>query len=161
MDYASLRIAFSFRGEEIESVSMQPVHKPGLVGEPLDAERSSGFWIELQDEAREAIYRRAIRNPLATDVEYLGADGAQLARAPATAEGEAVVVVPFDPQAESVALFGAAAPSGHAPEAHELTRVSISDALSADIRAELQAGAAEAEEIEVDADSDAPAGAGA
>jgi hypothetical protein len=103
----SLRLIFEYEDRKVRLISVQPVE---MMAPPPQALRpqvgEAGSWLELRDEAGQALYRRVIQDPLRGDLEVVVEDPeAPLQRVPVRRPSGAFhVVVPEIPGAHTVAL---------------------------------------------------------
>ena len=125
--HRSLRLTFRFAGDRITLVDRREVEMRAVPSDPLEQPTDrSGFWIEVQDSARRAIYRRGMRHPLRLNSEVVGEDG-RLTNVVSVAErGAFSLVVPNLPDGVELTLVATPAdlPENARPAA-EILRVAL------------------------------------
>lgn len=128
----AVRLILRYEGAEISVVSRQRVAMVVPPSEPIEAslEGRSGFWLEVRDEAGNALHRQLMHDPIRHDVEVFSEDPERsVARVPVEhPSGVFSVVVPAPEDADHVALIGT--PMEERPalaQAREIYRFSLSD----------------------------------
>lgn len=106
------RLVFAYEGDDITLQSAQRLRKRVPPGQEL-ALAPTGRLVELRGPDREVLYRRAVDHLLPDTVEYPTGDPAQpFGRVARPHRGEAIVLVPDEPGARSVAIVAAEPPTG-------------------------------------------------
>lgn len=133
----SVRLTFTYDGEDVQLVSRQVVETVSPPSEPV-AEGAAGFWIEMRGDQDEAVHRIVMEDPLRPDVEVFSPEpGRSVARAPVDRpSGSFSVLVPELAEASAVTLHSSSAPRARrmleargelADEAVEIARFSLRD----------------------------------
>jgi len=125
----SIRLTIEYEGTDVRLVSQRrvamlaPAPPPRLTARPDER----GFWVELQDDTGELLYRQTLHAPIADSLEVPGADGVSLARVPRErVAGRFCVVVPDVPGAQALSLVGPPAePDESGVQTRELARLEI------------------------------------
>jgi hypothetical protein len=128
----AVRLILRYEGADISLVSRQRVAMVVPPSEPLDVslEERSGFWLEVRDEAGNALYRQLMHDPIRHDVEVFSDDPERsVARVPVEhPSGIFSVVLPAPEDADHVALIGTSMEDRPAiARAREIHRFSLRD----------------------------------
>ncbi len=143
----TVRLVFSYQGDEVRLVSRQkvdmippaptgPPMERGAAGRSLAAAPAAGCWYEVRDAGDRALLRQPMADPIRRDVEVFSPDpGRSIRRAPqANPRGTFVVLVPDLPEGREVVLLAAPGPgAGFAADARaeggvrEIARVALDD----------------------------------
>ncbi len=126
----SVRLIFSYDGDEVRLESRQPVEMLVPPSDPLEGfENQTGFWTEVRDAQGSVLHRRILHDPVRRDVEVFSPDPERsIARVPIERpHGAFALLVPLVPGADHVVLMGVptAGTAALAP-AVEIHRVSLS-----------------------------------
>lgn len=126
----SVRLIFSYDGEDVRLESRQPVEMLAPPSDPVEGyENQTGFWTEVRDARGSVLHRRILHEPVRRDAEVFSPDPERsIARVPVERpRGVFWVLVPLVPGADHVALMGApaAGAAAFAPAVVELQRVSL------------------------------------
>jgi hypothetical protein len=107
------RLTFQSSGGEVRLVSDEHLDMicPPSVGEPPEAGRHGGFWVELRDDADRLTFFRRLHDPLATSVELYSPDGSIRREFGPPQDTVFEVLVPDDPAATTLVLMGDYQPS--------------------------------------------------
>lgn len=102
------RLTFQASGGEVRLVSQEHLDMicPPPVGEPPEAGRHSGFWVELRDDAGELAFFRPLHDPLATSVDVHSPDGTIRREFAPPQDAVFEVLVPDEPAATTLVLMG-------------------------------------------------------
>lgn len=123
----ALRLIFSYRGNRARLESQQAVEMMVPPSHPTyDHGKQSGFWFEMRDAEDRVLYRRALHNPLQTDLEAPSGDPTRpFTRVPVKdPQGTFVILVPALEAARSVRVC--ASPSdARTRAAREIVRVPL------------------------------------
>jgi len=106
----AVRFTFRVSGANIELLEQRHLAMAVLPSHPLDLGTvQSGFWFELQDSERRAVYRRTMSNPLAAFLEVRpdNPDGPLYYQAAGPTDRIVSIVVPDLPNGDSVVLMPA------------------------------------------------------
>ncbi len=129
---SAVRLIFSYEGDDIRLISRQRVNVVAPASEPPegDLERRAGFWLEVRDEAGQALRRQLMQDPIRHDVEVFADDpDRSVARIPLERpSGVFAVLIPEIEEADHVALIGT--PLEERPalaRAREIARFSLAD----------------------------------
>lgn len=130
-DVRSVRLIFSYEGDEVWLESRQPLTMAAPPGDPVEGdERPRGFWSEVRDAEGAVLHRRAMHNPIRHHVEVFSPDPEQpISWVPVERPaGAFAVLVPLLRGADHAALMAvpAAGTAALAP-AVELHRVSLTE----------------------------------
>ncbi|MFC9683866.1 hypothetical protein [Streptomyces sp. NPDC056948] len=112
--YAAVRLIFEYEGADIRLISRQQVEMIPPPSDQLENLRAAqGFWVEVRDTERNALYRRILHDPVRHDAEVFSEDPERtIARVPVqTPRGVFAVLVPDIEAADQVVLVGS--PLGH------------------------------------------------
>jgi hypothetical protein len=125
----SVRLIFSYDGDEVRLESRQPVEMLASPSDPVEGyENETGFWTEVRDAQGSVLHRQIMHDPVRRDAEVFSPDPERsIARVPIERpHGAFAVLVPLVPEADHVALMGvpAAGAAAFAPVV-ELHRVSL------------------------------------
>jgi hypothetical protein len=128
----SVRLIFSYDGDDVRLESRQPVEMLAPPSDPVEGYANQlGFWTEVRDAQGSVLHRQVLHNPVRRDTEVFSPDPEHsIARVPIERpHGVFWVVVPLVPGADHVALMGpaatATAAAAFAPAVVELQRVSL------------------------------------
>lgn len=124
----AVRLIFEYDANGVRLVSQQPVNVTPPPGEAAASfQGRAGFWLELRDDQRSVLYRRAVSDPTLQQREVFSQQpGETIVRADAPVGGAFTMLVPALSSGTRVALMGtppadAGAPRGAAaPEAQEI-----------------------------------------
>lgn len=127
----SVRLIFSYEGDDVRLESRQPVEMRAPPSDPIEgSEKETGFWTEVRDAHGSVLHRRIMHDPVRRDAEVFSPDpGQSIRRVPIERpRGAFTVLVPLVPGADHVALMGvpAAGTAAFAP-AVELHRVRLTE----------------------------------
>ncbi|GGK79131.1 hypothetical protein [Ornithinimicrobium pekingense] len=108
----SFRLTLRFGPGGVELVAQEhlPMITPPSVGEPPEAGRNSGTWLELLDPEGRRVGTRVLHDPFRTRVEHHSPDGRIEHYESGVSEGLVDVLVPAVPGATSVALVSSELP---------------------------------------------------
>jgi hypothetical protein len=125
----SVRLTFSYDGDDVRLESRQPVEMLAPPSDPVEgSEHQAGFWTEVRDAQGSVLHRKVMHDPVRRDAEVFSPDPERsITRVPLERpRGAFAVLVPLVPGADHVALMGvpAAGAAAFAP-AVELHRVSL------------------------------------
>jgi hypothetical protein len=125
----ALRLVFEYEGDEVKLVSQQRVAMLVPPGDTRGGEEErAGFRYEVQDREGRALYRRAARNPIRTDMEVFGPEPGSFTHVE-TAEPRGVftLLIPDLEEAHTLALVaGSAEPEQAARGPREIARFNLS-----------------------------------
>jgi hypothetical protein len=126
----SVRLIFSYDGDEVRLESRQPVEMLAAPSDPVEGyEHQTGFWTEVRDAQGSVLHRQIMHDPMPRDAEVFSPDPKRsISRVPIERpHGVFWVLVPLVPEADHVALMGvpAAGTAALAPAVVELHRVSL------------------------------------
>jgi hypothetical protein len=134
----SVRLIFSYDGDDIRLESRQPVEMLAPPSDPVEGyANQTGFWTEVRDARGSVLHRQVLHDPVRRDAEVFSPDPEHsIARVPIERpHGVFWVVVPLAPGADHVALMGLPATAATAtattaatvvaPAVVELQRVSL------------------------------------
>jgi hypothetical protein len=126
----SVRLIFSYDGDDVRLESRQPVEMRAPRSDPVEGYADqTGFWTEVRDAQGSVLHRQVMHDPVRRDAEVFSPDPERsIARVPIERpHGVFSVVVPLVPGADHVALMGvpAAGAAAFAPGVVELHRVSL------------------------------------
>ena len=106
----TLRLIFSYEGNEIRLISRQRVNVVTPSSEPLEGspERQSGFWVEVRDKAGKPLRRQLMHDPIRHSAEVFSEDPERsVARIPLERpSGVFAVLIPEIEGADHLALIG-------------------------------------------------------
>jgi hypothetical protein len=128
----TLRLIFSYDGDEIRLLSSQRVEMAPPPSDPLEGfEGQKGFWLELRDAEGTLLHRQILHDPIRRDAEVFSEDPERsIVRIPVEhPTGAFAVLVPELPGADHIALIGSPlTETTAATAARELHRVSLAEA---------------------------------
>jgi hypothetical protein len=110
----SLRYTFTYEGEDLTLASKHYLDKVSPASDPIEKEdqekERSGFWIELQDEKRRTLYRKAMHNPrfhaeVTTPAQEEKRGGSFTNVRLSDPKGTFFVTVPNIPEAQDLVIF--------------------------------------------------------
>ena len=126
---SSLRLTFSYQGNEVQLISQQAVKMVSPSSDSLTVqEGQTGFWYELWDAQGDTLYRRVIQNPIKFVVEVRTEDPETPLNWEEVAEpkGTFVLLAPDLRQVRTLALFSSPLePKKMNEPAKELTRFDL------------------------------------
>jgi hypothetical protein len=127
----SVRLIFSYDGDDVRMESRQPVEMAAPPSDPVEGSQDeTGFWTEVRDAQGTVLHRRIMHDPVRREAEVFSPDpGRSIVRAPIERpQGAFAVLVPLVPEADHVALMStpAAGTAVFAP-ATEIHRVSLTE----------------------------------
>ncbi len=123
----ALRLIFSYKGNRARLESQQAVEMMVPPSHPThDYGKQSGFWFELRDAKDRVLYRRAMHDPIQTEMEAPSGDPKRpFTRVPVQdPQGTFAILVPALEAAHSV-LVCASPSDARATAAKEIVRVSL------------------------------------
>lgn len=130
----SLRLIFSYEGEELRLESRQPITMAAPPSQRIESgQNRTGFWTEVRDARGSVLHQRAIHNPVRRFVEVFSPDPEQpISYVPVQQpQGAFAVVVPTLPGADHVTVMGSTTVGANGLTLSvELHRVSLEDELS-------------------------------
>jgi len=106
----SIRLTIEYQGAELRLVAQRRVAMlaPAPARRAVSADER-GYWVEVQDDGGEPLYRQTLHQPLSEDLEVVADDGVSLARLPReNVAGRFSVVVPDLPAGQAVSFVGPA-----------------------------------------------------
>lgn len=104
----TLRLTFRVANGEVQLLSRERLEMicPPSIGEPPQAGRHSGFWMELRDANERVLFHRLLHSPLANSVEVHSPDGRIYREFGAPVENIFEVLVPDVEGARTIAMMG-------------------------------------------------------
>jgi hypothetical protein len=126
----SVRLIFSYDGDDVRLESRQPVEMLASPSDPVEGyENETGFWTEVRNAQGSVLHRQIMHDPIPRDTEVFSPDPERSIARVAIERPHGVfwVLVPLVPGADHVALMGVP-PAGAAalsPAVVELQRVSL------------------------------------
>lgn len=104
----TLRLTFRVADGEVRLLSYErlPMICPPSIGETPQARKHGGFWMELRNRDNQVIFHRLIHSPLVGSVEVHSPDGKIERKFGEVRESIFEVLLPDNPEAESIALMG-------------------------------------------------------
>lgn len=104
----SLRLTFRVADGEIQLVSYERLDMicPPSIGERPEAEKHSGFWVELRDANDNVLFHRILNNPLGDSVEVHSPDGKIRREFGDVKESSFEVLLPDEASAKYITLMG-------------------------------------------------------
>jgi hypothetical protein len=106
----AIRLTFTYEGDKIHLTDRREVDKPTQPSAPLlkrnkEDKLQSGFWVELHDTRRQALYRMVMSNPISFHAEVSDGKGGFTNLPRPKPSGVFFVVVPNLPEVKSIVLF--------------------------------------------------------
>lgn len=104
MGVPAIRMFFSYDGEEVTLISQQRLEMALPPSDLQEPQSRAGFWAEVRDADGAVLDRRAMPDPLRTDVEVFSPEETPRWVALDRPQGDFTVVVAHHPGADHVAL---------------------------------------------------------